>query len=126
MKADARYNHFVGTAAADISIWFAGEFGEGLEGLGRYFKLDLKRFEVIEVSISRTPLGKFYISLICIDHVKSTSYKKHITSIAMDTSDKADILAYLFERINIVLHARSDHRYTDLECDEVARYDAYH
>ena len=124
MKADVQYNDFIGTAAADISDFLGSKYGDNLESFGKYFKLDLKRFKVIGLSIYGTE--NHYISLLCVDSKKSTDEKEHITSISIDIKDDKDFLGFLFKRLHLVLHSHFDDKYPSLRYDEEANYEDYH
>ncbi|AZI68669.1 hypothetical protein [Cloacibacterium normanense] len=124
MKADVQYNDFVGTAAADISDFLGTKYGNSLESFGKYFKLDLNRFEVIGLSIYGTE--NHYISLLCIDKKKTTDEKEHITSLSVDIKDDKEFLSFLFKRLHLVLHSRFDDKYPSLDYDEEANFDDYH
>ncbi len=124
MKADVQYNDFVGTSAADISDFLGSKYGNNLESFGQYFKIDQNRFKVIGISIYGTE--NHYISLLCVDNVKSTIEKEHITSISINIEEDKDFLHFLFKRLHFVLHSRFDKKYPNLDYDEEANYEDYH
>jgi hypothetical protein len=124
MKADVQYNDFVGTAAADISDFLGSKYGDSLESFGKYFKLDLNRFEVIGLSIYGTE--NHYISLLCVDKMKTTAEKEHITSLSVNIKDDKEFLNFLFKRLHIVLHSRFDNKYPNMDYDEEANFEDYH
>ncbi|MDA3616680.1 hypothetical protein [Polluticaenibacter yanchengensis] len=124
MKAGTQYNDFVGTAAADISDYLGSTFGNSLKSLGEYFKLNLERFKVVGVSIHGSE--DHYISLICVDNIKSNTEKEYITSISIDVNEDKDFLSFLFKTLHVVLYSRHDNQYSILKCDEEANYEDYH
>lgn len=127
MKADVQYNDFTGTAAADISDYLGTKYGDYLDSFGKYFKIDEERFKVVGISIYGTE--DFYISLYCIDNIKSSQKdKEHIVnmSISIPDEDKKDILDLLFKRLHIVLHSQFDEKYSLMEYAEEIDYDDYH
>jgi len=124
MEADAQYNDFVGTAAADISDFLGSKYGDDLDSFGKYFKIDETRFKVIGISIYGT--DSFYISFLCVDKIKSTVDKEHIVSMSIDIENKKDILDFLFKRLHIVLHSRFDDKYPALDYDEEVSYSDFH
>ena len=124
MKASVQYDDFIGTAAADISDFLGSEYGNDLESFGKHFKLDLDRFKVIGITISGR--SNHFISLICVEREKSTEDKEHIVRMGIDTEEDEKILHFLFKRLLIVLHSRSDNKYSNLEYDEELSYNECH
>lgn len=124
MKADVQYNDFKGTVAADISDALSGYAGDSLKSIGRYFKLDEKRFDIIGLSIYGT--DDFSISLLCVDKNKSKEGQEHIVSMMYDIGDDKKNLEILFKRLHIVLHGRSDEKYSELRYDVEVRYSDFH
>jgi hypothetical protein len=124
MKADVQYNDFVGTAAADISDLLGSKYGDNLESFGTYFRIDESRFKVIGISIYGT--APFYISLLCIDKIKSTDTKEHLVKMSVNVEDKKEILEFLFKRLHIVLHSKFDKKHPNLDYDEEIRYSDFH
>lgn len=124
MKADVHYNDFKGSVAADISDALSKYAGDTLKSIGRYFKLDEKRFEIIGLSIFGT--DDFSISLLCIDYKKSSENKDHIVSMMYDLGDDKENLDILFERLHIVLHQKFDEKYPDLSYNEEVRFSDFH
>lgn len=124
MKADVQYNDFKGTAAADISDFLGSKYGDSLKSFGAYFGIDNARFEVVGISVYGTE--HFYISLYCVDKVKSTESKEHIVSMYINIEDDTEILAYLFKRLHVVLHSRFDNKYANLDYDEEVNFRDYH
>lgn len=124
MKADVQYNDFKGTAAADISDFLGSKYGDYLESFGKHFKIDENRFRVVGISIYG--IDNFYISLICVDKVKSTEKKEHIVSMSIEIENEKDILDFLFKRLHIVLHSKFDEKYKNLDYDEEVRYEDFH
>ncbi|MGN7823144.1 hypothetical protein ACTJJB_23695 [Chitinophaga sp. 22536] len=124
MKANVQYGDFKGSAAADISDSLSRLAGNSLKGIGKYFKLDEKRFDPVGISIYGT--DHFYISLLCVDKNKSKEGKEHIVSMSMDVADDREILRILFKRLNIVLYSRFDTQYENLNYDQEVLYSDYH
>lgn len=124
MKADAQYNDFIGSAAADISDFLGSKYGDDLESFGKYFKIDETRFTVIGISIYGT--DSFYISFLCVDKQKSTAEKEHLVSMSIDIENEKEILDFLFKRLHIVLHSKFDNKYPDMKIDEEVRYSDFH
>jgi|SRR5690606_1901222 len=124
MKADVQYNDFVGTAAADISDFLGSRYGDNLESFGKYFKIDETRFNVIGISIYGT--DSFYISLLCVDKLRSTTEKEHIVNMSIEIENEKDILDFLFKRLHIVLHSRFDKKYTEMDYDEEVNFSDFH
>ena len=124
MKADAQYNDFIGSAAADISDSLGSKYGDDLESFGKYFKIDEERFKVIGISIYGT--SNFSISLLCIDKHISTNEKEHLVSMSIDIKHEKEILKLLFKRLHIVLHSKFDNKYPDMNIDEEVRYSDFH
>lgn len=124
MKADVQYNDFKGTAAADISDYLGSKYGDYLGSFGKLFKIDEERFRVIGISIYGT--DRFYISLLCVDKVKSSGEKEYIVSMSIEIENEKDILDLLFKRLHIVLHSKFDDKYANLEYDEEVRYEDFH
>ena len=124
MKADVQYNDFTGSVAADISDALNRYAGDTLKSIGRYFKLDEKRFEIIGLSIYGT--DDFSISLLCIDKNKSKDGQEHIVSMMYDIGDNKENLDILFKRLHIVLHERFDEKYPQLRYNEEVRYSDFH
>lgn len=124
MKADVQYNDFVGTAAADISDFLGSKYGDNLESFGKYFKIDETRFNVIGISIYGT--DSFYISLLCVDKLRSTTEKEHIVNMSIEIENEKDILDFLFKRLHIVLHSRFDKKYTEMDYDEEVNFSDFH
>lgn len=123
MKADVSYNDFTGTVAADISDDLSKNAGDTLKSIGRYFKLDEKRFEIVGLSIYGTK--DFSISLICIDKHKSSD-REHIVSMMYDLGDNKENLNILFKRLHIVLHEKFDEKYNELSYNEEVRFSDLH
>ena len=92
MKAGVQYNDFRGSVAADISDALSRYAGDTLKSIGRYFKLDEKRFEIIGLSIYGT--DDFSISLLCVDIQKSNDTKEHIVSMMYDIGDDKENLDF--------------------------------
>ncbi len=124
MKADVQYNDFIGTAAADISDFLGSKHGDYLSSIGKYYKIDEERFNVIGVELYGT--DSFNISLLCVDKVKSTEEKEHIVSISIEIEDEKEILDILFKRLHIVLHSNFYEKYKELDYDEEIRFSDYH
>ena len=124
MKADVQYNDFKGSVAADISDALSRYAGDTLKSIGRYFKLDEKRFDIIGVSIYGT--DDFSISLLCVDRNKSKDGHEHIVSMMYDIGDDKENLDLLFKRLHIVLHERFDEKYPELGYNEEVRYSDFH
>ncbi len=125
MKADTSYNDFKGTVAADISDKLSRDYaGDTLKSIGRYFKLDDKRFDIIGLSIYGTE--DFIISLLCVDKNKSKEGEEHIVSMMYDLDDKKENLDILFKRLHIVLHGRFDEKHHELEYNEEVRFSDFH
>jgi len=124
MKADVQYNDFVGTAAADISDFLGSKYGDSLESFGKYFNIDETRFNVIGISIYGT--DSFYISLLCVDKLRSTAEKEHIVNMSIKIENEKDILDFLFKRLHIVLHSRFDKKYTEMDYDEEVNFSDFH
>lgn len=125
MKADTSYNDFKGTVAADISDKLSRDYaGDTLKSIGRYFKLNEKRFDIIGLSIYGT--GNFRISLLCVDKNKSKDGQEHIVSMMYDIDDNKENLQILFKRLNIVLHEKFDEKYPDLRYNEEVRFSDFH
>jgi hypothetical protein len=124
MKADVQYNDFRGQVAADISDYLGQKSGDHLESIGKYFKLDEKRFKIVGLSIYGTE--NIYISLICVDKTKSTLDKEHIVTMSIDLDKEKQILPILFKRLHIVLHDNFDSKYSKLEYDESVNYEEFH
>jgi predicted nuclease with TOPRIM domain len=124
MKADVSYNDFKGTVAADISDALSKYAGDTLKSIGRYFKLDEKRFDIIGLSIYGTE--DFSISLLCVDKNKSRDGQEHIVSMMYDIDDSKENLDILFKRLHIVLHERFDEKYPDLRYTEEVRFSDFH
>ena len=124
MKADVQYNDFRGSVAADISDTLNRYAGDTLKSIGRYFKLDEKRFEIIGLSIYGT--DDFSISLLCVDIQKSNDTKEHIVSMMYDIGDDKENLDFLFKRLHIVLHQKFDEKYPDLSYNEDVRFSDFH
>ena len=124
MKADVQYNDFNGSVAADISDALSKYAGDTLKSIGRYFKLDEKRFEIIGLSIYGT--DDFSISLLCVDKQKSNDTKEHIVSMMYDLGDDKENLDILFKRLHIVLHQKFDEKYPDLSYNEEVRFSDFH
>lgn len=123
MKADVSYNDFTGTVAADISDSLSKYAGDTLKSIGRYFKLDEKRFEIKGLSIYGTK--QFSISLICIDKEKSKD-KEHIVNMMYDLGDDKESLTEIFKRLHIVLHEKFDKKYHELSYNEEVRFSDFH
>ncbi|WP_419803440.1 hypothetical protein [Mucilaginibacter sp.] len=124
MKADVSYNDFKGSVAADISDALSRYAGDTLKSIGRYFKLDENRFDIIGLSIYGTE--EFSISLLCIDKKKSKDGDEHIVSMMYDIGDDKKNLAILFKRLDIVLHERFDEKYPDRNYNEEVRFSDFH
>lgn len=124
MKADVQYNDFIGSVAADISDALSRYAGDTLKSIGRYFKLDEKRFDIIGLSIYGT--DDFSISLLCIDKNKSKDGKEHIVSMMYDIGDDKENLDILFKRLHIVLHQNFDDKYPELRYNEEVRFSDFH
>lgn len=124
MKADVQYNDFVGTAAADISDFLGSKYGDDLDSFAKYFKIDETRFKVVGISIYGTE--NYYLSLICLDKIKSNEQKEHLVSMSVNVQNEKETLNFLFKRLNIVLHWRFDNKYSNLEYDEEVRYNDFH
>lgn len=124
MKADVQYNDFKGSVAADISDALSRYAGDTLKSIGRYFKLDEKRFDIIGLSIYGTV--DFSISLLCVDKNKSKEGQEHIVSMMYDIGDDKENLDILFKRLHIVLHERFDEKYPELRYNEEVRYSDFH
>lgn len=124
MKADVSYNDFVGTVAADISDVVSEYAGDTLKSIGKHFKLDEDRFELIGLSLYG--LNVFNISLICIDHRKSTEEKKKIVSMNYDINENKESLDILFKRLHIMLYSKYDDKTPSLEYDEEIRFSDFH
>ena len=124
MKADVQYNDFTGSVAADISDALSKYAGDTLKSIGRYFKLDEKRFEIIGLSIFGT--DDFSISLLCVDKKKSNVDKEHIVSMMYDLGDDKENLDILFKRLHIVLHQKFDEKYPVLSYNEEVRFSDFH
>jgi len=124
MKATVSYNDFVGTAAADISDALSEYEGDTLKSIGKYFKLDENRFEIVGLSIYGT--SDFSISLICVDKTESTEEKAHIVSMMYDVNNNKEILDILFKRLDIVLYSKFDEKYANIENHEEVRFSDFH
>jgi len=124
MKADVQYNDFTGTAAADISDFLGGKYGDNLDSYAKYFKIDQERFKIIGISIYGTE--NFYISFICVDNERSTPQKDYIVKMSIEIEEKKDILDFLFKRLHIVLHSKFDTKYPTLGYDEEVNYEDFH
>lgn len=90
MKADVSYNDFKGTAAADISDFLGSPSSDDLKVIGKYFKLNQDRFDIIGLSIYGT--SDFFISLICVDKVKSNDDQEHIVKMSIEHDKGNEIL----------------------------------
>ena len=124
MKADAHYNDFTGSVAADISDELSEYAGDTLKSIGRYFKLDENRFDMIGLSIYGT--DNFSISLLCVDKKKSDKGKEHIVSMMYDVSNNKGNLDKLFKRLHIVLHEKYDEKYPDLRYNDEVKFSDFH
>lgn len=124
MKADVQYNDFIGTVAADISDALSRYAGDTLKSIGRYFKLNEKRFDIIGLSIYGT--DDFSISLLCVDKSKSKDGQEHIVSMMYDIGDDKENFDILFKRLHIVLHERFDEKYPELQYIEEVRFSDFH
>ncbi len=124
MKANVQYNDFKGTASADISDFLGGAGGDDVNGLSKYFDIDIERFTPVGISIYGTE--NFGISVFCVDKEKSTEEKEHIVKMYCDVEDKEDIIEILFKRLNIVLHDKFDDKYPNLDYDEEVNYSDFH
>lgn len=124
MKANVQYNDFVGTVAADISDHLSKYAGDTLKSIGRYFKLDEKRFDIIGFSIYGT--DSFSISLICVDKNKSKEGENHIVSMMYDIGDDKENLDMIFKRLHIVLHQKYDEKYPNLDYNEEVNFSDFH
>lgn len=124
MKAEVSYNDFKGSVAADISDALSRYAGDTLKSIGRYFKLDEGRFEIVGISIYGTE--EFSISLLCVDKNKSSADKEHIVSMMYDIDDDRKNLDTLFKRLHIVLHQRFDDKYPELNYTEEIRFSDFH
>lgn len=124
MKANASYNDFKGTVAADISDHIDGPGSNDLQTIGKYFKLDEKRFKIVGLSLYG-PDG-FLVSLYCVDLERSTPEKEHIVSMSIDTDNDTNILDVLFKRLHIVLHDKHDEKYVNMKYYEEVRFSEFH
>lgn len=124
MKAHVQYNDFIGTAAADISDFLGSKYGDYLSNIGKYYKIDEERFNVIGVELYGT--DSFNISLICVDKLKSTEEMEYIVSMSIEIEDEKEILDVFFKRLHIVLHLKFDEKYKELDYDEKVRFSDYH
>lgn len=119
MKADVSYNDFIGTVAADISDHICPPGQENLISIGKYFKIDESKFEVVGLSIYG-PEG-FSISLICIDKERSTAEKDYLVSISVEVKNEKVILDKIFKRLHFVLYDKYDKKYINRGIDEELR-----
>ena len=124
MKADVSYNDFNGTVAADISDALSKYAGDTLKSIGRYFKLDENRFDIIGLSIYGT--DDFSMSLLCVDRNKSKDGQEHIVSMMYDMGDKKENFDVLFKRLHFVLYERFDEKYPELRYNEEVRFSDFH
>ena len=124
MKASVSYNDFIGTAAADISDFLSEYAGDTLKSIGKYFKLDENRFEIIGLSIYGT--NDFTISLICVDKTESTEEKEHVVSMMYDVNKNKEVLDILFKRLSIVLYSKFDEKHANIEYNEEVRFSDFH
>lgn len=124
MKANVQYNDFTGTVAADISDFIGPSSVDKIKSITNYFKIDLDRFKPIGITIYGTE--KFYISILCIDKVKSTDKKEYIVNMSIDIENKKDIIDILFKRLHIVLYDRFETKYDKIDYDEEVNYNEFH
>lgn len=124
MSSKYGYGDFVGNVVADTSDFIASQFGgDNAQSIGKFFKIDEERFEVIGVSISG--VNQKRIALRCIDKLNSTENKKHIIDISIDANNK-NFLEQLFKRIHIVLYDKYTQKYSNLDCDAEGSYEDFH
>lgn len=116
MRAKVKYTDFTGTAAADIADEIAPHYEDKLQNIGRYFNINSERFKVIGISITGTTT--LFISLICVDKVKSTDKKEHIVKLSCGPDNSREILNSIFKRLQIVLYDNNDTYYPDKDYDE--------
>lgn len=64
MKADVSYSDFSGTVAAEISDALSRNAGDTVKSIGRYFKLDEKKFEIVGLSINGR-IDFWHIAYLC-------------------------------------------------------------
>jgi hypothetical protein len=124
MKASVQYNDFNGTVAADISDYLGSPASDDLNSIGKYFGLNQDRFQIIGLSIYGT--SNFYISLICVDKVRSDAGNEHIVSMSVEYTEGNKILDILFKRLHIVLHNKFDEKYPNLDYNEEVNFSDFH
>ncbi|MFY7937095.1 MAG: hypothetical protein ACOVOQ_06955 [Flavobacterium sp.] len=124
MKAGVQYNDFVGTAAADISDFLGSKYGNHLISFQKYFSIDETRFRVVGISIYG--IDSDCISLFCVDKQRSTEEKDYLVKMSIDIDNKKEILNFLFKRLHVVLHSRSDEKYPGTKFYEEINYSDYH
>lgn len=121
MKANARHNDFVGSAAAEIAKSFEKW---NFESLNSFFNVNTDRFKIIGISINGTK--NFSISLLCIDKSKTTSEKEHIVKIMYDIENTKNILPLIFNSFNVILYEKHNDKYQDLNWNEEILYEDVH
>ena len=120
MKASTQYDDLVGTSAADISY---GLRHQNLEEIANALDLDQDRFELIGLSLSGT--RELSLSLLCVDRERSDDENEYLVSMAIE-EDIENVLNVLFERFSVVLHARFDDRYPNMDYNEEVRFSDFH
>lgn len=95
MKANAQYNDFVGTSAADIS-----DFGN-LNDFLKKRNVDTDRYNAVGASFYGGQNNFFTASIICVDNELSSSDKKHVVKLFFETGITQSEFFGLFKRFSV-------------------------
>jgi len=110
MKAETKYNDFIGTAAAD-----RGDIND----IHTFFKsknVDVERYRPIGVTFGFSYKDSFEAMIYCVDKNKSTNEKPYIISVYFGESKfSKDDFFNLFKRFSVVV---SEKIYEESKVDE--------
>lgn len=111
MKANAQYNDFIGTSAADISDDY--DLTKFLTARG----VDTDRYQAIGAEFYSGYAQHFTASIICLDTEQSTTDKKHIVELSFEVEVTRDEFFNLFKRFNVIITNKYG-GYPDQDIDE--------
>lgn len=111
MKANAQYNDFVGTSAADISDH------SNLKDFLKSRNVDLERYNPIGASFYHGYSDFFTAYIVCVDNDRSTDDKPYIINMHFEVDFTPEEFFNLFKRFHVVVTNKYG-GYQDHEIDE--------